>query len=105
MLSAVLWDIPNEFAAWTLGLSTSVRILTEVPLRNVLADTDGELSKQGEVGRGRLSDTKSIKAEDSDNRYIMRRLKRDQPELFKSVKAGEVSPNEAAISTNWRTLL
>ena len=73
------------------GLGTTVDRMTqivanteaEIPLRIVLAETDGDYSSHGGDRKSKEyqdSDTTLISTIQKDNRYIMRRLRRDQPE-------------------------
>lgn len=62
------------------------------------------LSAHGEVGNGRVSrvgDTNSTSGE-NDVPYVVRRLKRDAPEIAAQVAAGTVSPNRAAVMAGIR---
>ena len=71
------------------------------------AEEAGKPPVNGQVGRGRrIESFDNIKANNNkggtSSDYTLRRLLRDAPELFEAVKAGDMTPNQAAIQAGFR---
>lgn len=60
--------------------------------------TKAEAGAKGGRGKKAVCNTKSF----AGATYILKRLKRDRPDLFARVIAGELSANAAAIEAGWR---
>lgn len=56
----------------------------------------------GEIGGGHSRDSITTSANDRGATYVLRRLKRDHPELAEKVVAGQMSANAAAIEAGFR---
>lgn len=72
--------------------------------RALLLGEVGELTKHGEVGKGRnrVDNINSKATGGTDPTYALARLKRDAPDLAKMVIDGELSANAAAIQAGFR---
>ncbi len=88
------YEADTDFAERMASLRGAVKLML-----------DGELPmlpKHGEIGNGRLRNTKS-KSDTDDAEYALRRLKRDNPELAERVMAGELSAHAAAVEAGFRS--